>query len=93
MITRMWEARAADADALAEAMLAGLPTGADGYAGGDVYRSLDQPGLVVVITNWRDEAALAAYAGEGWRTRADDAPVPLVEGEAHVWHFAPIGPR
>lgn len=85
MITRMWEARAADADALAEAMLAGLPAGADGYAGGEVYRSLDQPGRVVVVTHWRDEAALAAYAG--------DVPARLVEGEPRVWHFEPVRPR
>ncbi|HVQ94068.1 MAG TPA: antibiotic biosynthesis monooxygenase [Mycobacteriales bacterium] len=97
MIARMWEARARPGrlDDLAALVAAAWPALAatDGFAGGELYRadSATDPRLVA-ITRWRDEAALAAAAGPGWR----DTPV-TVAGEAalharppHVWHFTPV---
>ena len=48
-----------------------LPTTmkAEGFLGIEFYRSVDGPNTVVVITRWRDEAALEAWAGPLWRVR------------------------
>jgi heme-degrading monooxygenase HmoA len=90
----MWEARAVPgraADLAAWAAATQLPPGAGGLLGGRAYLSLDGPDRVVVIADWRDEAALAAFAGPGWRTAApvDAAGEALLAGPARVWHFVP----
>jgi hypothetical protein len=94
----MWEARARPGrlDELVELMTGrAWPAlaAADGFAGAELYRadSATDPRLVL-LTRWRDEAALAAAAGPGWQ----DTPV-LLPGEEllharppHVWHFTPV---
>ncbi|MER7752324.1 antibiotic biosynthesis monooxygenase family protein [Kitasatospora sp. NPDC097643] len=65
----------------------------DGCLGGELLRSVTEDGhRVLVVSRWRDEAALRGYAGPMWRIR----PV-WSEGElrylAHppvVSHFMPI---
>jgi quinol monooxygenase YgiN len=94
-LTRMWEARALPrrADELAAwAARTQLPAGG-GCLGGRVYVSLDNADRVVVIADWRDEAALVAFAGRTWRTRApiDAEGAALVAGTPHVWYFVPAG--
>ncbi|GAA1245741.1 hypothetical protein GCM10009665_40730 [Kitasatospora nipponensis] len=75
MIVRIWEARVAP-KAVAEfcALLRAdvLPklTGLDGYLGGELLRSLpDNTHRVLLVTRWRDEEALRAYAGPLWALR------------------------
>ncbi|GAA1855118.1 antibiotic biosynthesis monooxygenase [Myceligenerans crystallogenes] len=45
----------------------------DGFLGDEIVVG---PGTLTYVSRWRDEAALAAYAGPGWRTepvvRADE---------------------
>ena len=69
---------------------------ADGFVGGELYRAdSDTEPRLVLVSRWRDEAALAAFAGPDWRT----APVLLPGAERflarppHVWHFTqvPVG--
>jgi hypothetical protein len=93
----MWEARALPGrlDELVELIRRGWPAlaASDGFVGGELYRadSGTDPRLVLV-TRWRDEAALAAAAGPGW----PDTAVPLPGEEhlharpPHVWHFTPV---
>jgi hypothetical protein len=54
-----------------------LPTTmkADGFLGIEFYQSVDGPNTIVVITRWRDETALEAWAGPLWQVR----PVNPVE--------------
>jgi hypothetical protein len=65
---------------------------ADGFLGIKFYESVDGPNTVVVITHWRDEAALEAWAGPQWRVR----PVNPVEAfhlltkTDHVQHFLSV---
>jgi heme-degrading monooxygenase HmoA len=54
---------------------------ADGYLGGEFYKSLpepdrmlQEPDTVVMVTRWRDEAAIAAWAGPLWRMRPVSNP-------------------
>lgn len=97
MIARMWEARAVPGrlDELVEVVRAAWPqlAAADGFAGGELYRAdSDIDPRLVLVTRWRDEAALAAAAGPAWR----EAPVLLPGEQAlharapHVWHFTPV---
>ena len=68
-----------------------LMRAAPGFLGGELYRAEDPP-LLVMITRWRDEDALAAFDGPDWR----DQPVILADEEqflvrpSHVWHFTPV---
>jgi heme-degrading monooxygenase HmoA len=66
---------------------------ADGFDGGEIYLSTEPPPRVVVITHWRDEAALEAYVGPGWREQAvlSDAQGEYLAGDPHVWHFVRVG--
>ena len=96
-IVRMWESRVLpdkteEIAAFLKAMVASLRT-VDGCLGVEVFGSA--PGnpsdddRIVIISRWRDQAALASAAGPGWRTETVDA-----DGESglwarppHVWHF------
>jgi hypothetical protein len=79
----MWEARLAD-DCRPDADA--LPPGCE------VYTSYDGPLRVVVISRFADEAALAAYAGAGWRLdgRPEAAAFDELARDPHVWHFRRI---
>ena len=69
-----------------------LMTAVDGFEGGELYRSFDGPDRVVLITHWRDEAALAEFAGPDWRTEPviGDADRSFLAGAPHVWHFTAV---
>jgi heme-degrading monooxygenase HmoA len=93
----MWEARVRpgaldDLIALIRRHWTDLST-VDGFVDGELYRadSGDEPRLVL-LTRWRDEAALAAAAGPGWRSAAVPLPgeEPLHARPPHVWHFTPV---
>jgi heme-degrading monooxygenase HmoA len=65
----------------------------DGFGGGELYRAdSDTEPRLVMITRWRDEGALAAFAGPDWRL----APVVQPDEERflarapHVWHFTQV---
>ncbi len=98
VIVRMFEARVLPGmlDEFVEfAVQHGWPAvaHADGFVSGELYRadSETEPRLVL-ISRWRDEAALAAFAGPDWRS----APVVLPGAERflarppHVWHFTQV---
>ncbi|GAA5015368.1 antibiotic biosynthesis monooxygenase family protein [Kitasatospora paranensis] len=101
MIVRIWEAvvAAARADEFCARLRADvLPQilRTDGCLAAELLRALgDGEHRVVMITRWRDEAALRAYAGPMWRIR----PV-WAEGELAyllhpptVVHFRPLTPE
>ena len=62
----------------------------DGFLGGELYRSDDE--RLVMVTRWRDEAAVEAYAGPGWRDTAVVLPEErrLLARPPHVWHFRQV---
>lgn len=94
MIVRMWEVRlgAGGAEGMAELLRTAVPTlrETDGCSGVEVYSSSGQgEGRVVVISHWRDAAAIEAVAGPDWQSEPTVLP-----GEEkfwgrppHVWHF------
>jgi heme-degrading monooxygenase HmoA len=98
MIVRMFEARAVPGlldefvdfvrDRVVPAMQA-----VDGFGDAELYRAdSDAEPRLVLISRWRDEAALEGFAGPDWRTRV---PVPPEEERflarpPHVWHFAQV---
>lgn len=63
----------------------------DGFLGADLYRSYDGAERVVLVTRWRDEAALDRVAGPGWPDSPLAAPAvrQLLARPPHVWHFVP----
>jgi heme-degrading monooxygenase HmoA len=97
VIARMWEARALPGrlDELVALVRRAWPAlaAADGFAGGELYRSdSDTDPRLVLVTRWQDEAALAAVAGPGWREAAVLLPgeEQLHARPPHVWHFTPV---
>lgn len=50
-------------------LVATFPARYRGLLRHDVLVDLDDPGRVQYVSEWADEAALVAYAGEGWRTQ------------------------
>jgi heme-degrading monooxygenase HmoA len=101
VIVRMWEARVTPGllDQFVEFLVERawpVMEAADGFAGGELYRadSGTEPRLVM-ITRWRNEAALARFAGPDWRS----TPVVLPEEDRfltrppQVWHFTQVPVR
>jgi quinol monooxygenase YgiN len=89
----MWEATLDPA--YADEVAAALAGTVGPWTAREVYRSLDRPSHLVVISHWSDEAALAAYAGPSWRTdTASELAAPQPAGSsttpARVWHFTPV---
>jgi len=99
MIVRMEEARVADGllpefrRYVTETLWPRLQT-AEGFLGGEVYRSYDGAPRLVMITRWRDEAALKAQAGPAWRDTSFVRPgdTSCLARVPHVWHFAQTYP-
>ena len=95
----MWEARAQPGRAgelaaqLRDATHRDRLRAVDGFLGAEVFVSYDGPDRVVVVSRWRDEAALEAFAGTQWRDRpvVDREAAPLLAREPAVWHFVPAG--
>jgi hypothetical protein len=89
VITRMWEARISG-NQLDEFFTwlrdAAWPqfTSAQGFSGGDAYRS-DEQGSAVVITHWSDSDALAA--GNTW---FDLGAERFCARAANAWQFTPV---
>ncbi|MFG2824050.1 antibiotic biosynthesis monooxygenase family protein [Kitasatospora sp. NPDC048365] len=90
MIVRIWEAQVSPRrieQFCAELAAEVLPTIAEreGFLGGELLRALvDGDHRVRMITRWRDEDALRAYAGPMWRIR----PV-WAEGELNFLDHPP----
>ncbi|MCX5209003.1 antibiotic biosynthesis monooxygenase [Kitasatospora sp. NBC_00240] len=98
MIVRIWAAQvlAGHVDEFCALLVSDVLPGlaeAEGCLGGEVLRSMTDDGhRVLVVTRWRDEAALRGYAGPMWRIR----PV-WAEGELRylghppeVTHYRPL---
>ncbi len=84
MIVRMSEAsvrpgREEEFHRLILEAVAGYPAAHDGLVGHEVLRT-DDGRTLVYLSRWRDEAALEAFAGPGWRTD----PVVLPGEEEHL---------
>ncbi|MFE0461391.1 antibiotic biosynthesis monooxygenase family protein [Kitasatospora sp. NPDC058965] len=99
MIVRIWEAQVAPklvaefCTVLRTRMMPELE-GLDGYLGGDLLRSLpDSTHRVLVVTRWRDEEALRAYAGPMWALRAvfSDTEQEYLEHPPEVSHYTVLG--
>jgi len=89
VIARMWEARITEGqlnDFCAWAASEAWPqfAAAQGFSGGEVYRSNEQ-GLAVIVTRWADSEALAA--GNTW---FDLGAERFCADEPHVWEFDPV---
>ena len=73
MLTRVSEAlvkpgREQEFVARVRELVAGFPETYEGLLGHEVLVDLDDPRRVRYVSRWRDEQALASYAGPGWRT-------------------------
>ncbi|WP_051969725.1 antibiotic biosynthesis monooxygenase family protein [Kitasatospora azatica] len=98
MIVRIWEARVApklvgDFCAVIQSEMLPQLAGLDGYLGGELLRSLpDSTHRVLVITRWRDEEALKAYAGPMWAKRPvwSDTEQTYLTHPPEVSHFSVI---
>ena len=96
MIVRMWEGRVATgAESRVDAHLARALThlrAQDGCIDAEAFRSLTdseqaEDDRIVVITRWRDVAALEQAAGPGWRADSINDEPDLWARPPHVWHF------
>ncbi|MDH6125644.1 antibiotic biosynthesis monooxygenase [Kitasatospora sp. GP82] len=100
MIVRIWEAKVLprrndEFCAMLAAEVFQSLDGADGFEGAELLRSVSEDDhRVLVITRWRDEAAVRAYAGPMWRIRPvwAEGEFGYLEHPPTVWHFAPIAP-
>jgi hypothetical protein len=98
MIIRIWEAQVAPrrvdefcAKLAAEVVPALRDT--DGFEGAELLRSVTElDHRVLVLTRWRDEAAVQAYAGPMWRIRPvwAEGEFGSLEHPPSVSHFEPV---
>jgi quinol monooxygenase YgiN len=101
MIVRVWEAevKPGKTDRLLDVLKTKIVprlAATNGFVHADIIRSVEGAGedQILVISRWRDEQAIAAYAGPLWRIRA-----PLVDFEVadylarptRVRHYLPVG--
>jgi quinol monooxygenase YgiN len=98
MIVRMWEADVKPGkmerflDILQTTIVPRLAA-TEGFISAEIVTSMQDEQRVVVISRWRDEDAIAAYAGPLWRIRA-----PFVDFEvgdyltrtSRVHHYRPV---
>ncbi|MFJ8041769.1 antibiotic biosynthesis monooxygenase family protein [Kitasatospora sp. NPDC096147] len=100
MIVRIWEAQVVPARReefcarLADEVIPALD-GTDGYQGAELLRSVSAlDHRVLVVTRWRDEAALRAYAGTMWRIRPvwAEGEFGFLEHPPSVAHFEHLPP-
>ncbi|BFV56226.1 hypothetical protein KCMC57_up13300 [Kitasatospora sp. CMC57] len=97
MIVRIWEAQVAPrrvdefCAVLCEEALP-LLAEADGFESFELLRSVtEQDHRVLLVTRWRDEAAVRAYAGPMWRIRPvwAEGELGYLEHPPTVSHFRP----
>ncbi|WP_329571384.1 antibiotic biosynthesis monooxygenase family protein [Kitasatospora sp. NBC_01266] len=101
MIIRIWEARVAPKQmselcAVIQSEMLPELAGLDGYLGGELLRSLpDSAHRVLVVTRWRDEEALRAYAGPAWTKRPiwSQTEPSYLEQPPEVAHFTVVSTR
>ncbi|MFG3053182.1 antibiotic biosynthesis monooxygenase family protein [Kitasatospora sp. NPDC048239] len=65
----------------------------DGCLGGELMQSVTDDGhRVLVVSRWRDEAALRGYAGPMWRIRPvwSEGELRYLAHPPEVTHFTPI---
>ncbi|GAA2994150.1 hypothetical protein GCM10020229_03300 [Kitasatospora albolonga] len=95
MIVRIWEAQVVPrrrdefCTRLTEVVIPALD-GTDGFEGAELMRSVSElDHRVLVVTRWRDEAALRAYAGTMWRIRPvwAEGEFGFLEHPPSVSHF------
>lgn len=100
MIVRVWEAwvapgRADDFCAVLASDVMPQLDDVDGCLGAELLRSLSaEPAAdvrVLMISRWRDEAAVRGYAGRMWRVRPvlAEAELPYLLRAPQVSHFEP----
>ncbi|MCX4744573.1 antibiotic biosynthesis monooxygenase [Kitasatospora sp. NBC_01287] len=98
MIIRIWEAQVAprmmsDFCAVIQSEMLPELNGLDGYLGGELLRSLpDSAHRVLVVTRWRDEPALRAYAGPMWAMRPvwSENELTYLEHPPEVRHYTVV---
>ncbi|MFJ4667879.1 antibiotic biosynthesis monooxygenase family protein [Kitasatospora purpeofusca] len=65
----------------------------EGCLGGELLRSVTEGGhRVLVVSRWRDEAALLGYAGPMWRIRPvwSEGELRYLAHPPEVTHFTPV---
>jgi hypothetical protein len=97
VIVRIWEAWVAPD--LADKFCATLTTevmptldDVDGCLGAELLRSIDVDEVrVLMVSRWRDEAALRGYAGPMWRVRPvlAEEELPYLLKPPQVCHYEP----
>ncbi|GAA1153411.1 heme-degrading monooxygenase HmoA [Kitasatospora gansuensis] len=97
MIVRIWEAQVAPrrvdefCTRLCDEVLPALRD-TDGFEGAELLRSVTElDHRVLLLTRWRDEAAVRAYAGPMWRIRPvwAEGEFGYLEHPPTVSHFRP----
>ena len=88
-VARMWESRLVEERVAAFfAHVAGVAwptlTALPGFAGGEVYRSMDGEPRAVLVTRWADAAAAAAAVA------VESALGAFCAREPHAWQFAQL---
>ncbi|WP_441249308.1 antibiotic biosynthesis monooxygenase family protein [Kitasatospora sp. McL0602] len=98
MIVRVWEAEVQPRRAeefwarLVGEAVPGL-AGVDGFLGAELWRGVTEGDhRVLMVTRWRDEAAVRAYAGPMWRIRPvwAEGEFEALEHPPRVSHFTPL---
>jgi len=98
MIVRVWEAevKPGQIDRLLDLIRTSLlprVVAADGFLGVEFLRSLHDDQKLVAVSRWRDEQALADYAGplwEVWAPKVDSLGGDYLARPSHVHHYLPV---
>ncbi|MFJ1702924.1 antibiotic biosynthesis monooxygenase family protein [Kitasatospora sp. NPDC088346] len=98
MIVRIWEAHVAPehADEFCATLTAeALPqiVRTEGCLGGELLNAVgEEDHRILMITRWRDEAALLAHAGPMWRIRPvwAEGQLNFLEHPPKVAHYLPL---
>lgn len=98
MIVRIWEAKVLprlvdEFCAKLDAEVVPALRDTDGFEGAELLRSVtDDDHRVLVVTRWRDVAAVQAYAGPMWRIRPvwAEGELGYLEHPPSVSHFEPV---
>jgi hypothetical protein len=98
MIVRMWEADVTPGkmDRFLEVLQSSIVprlAAADGFLSAEIVKSVQGDERVIVVSRWRDEQAIAAWAGPMWKIRApyvDFEVARYLSRTSRVHHYAPV---